>query len=292
MQVGEGKLASLASGSALASVILATALCVGAASANATVPQAQDASSLPVVSIMDLMLDAEEYAGERVVIRGEALKDHGNLRSETRRGNSDWVLRDECCDAWVTAKGGAEPPRPPQDAESIDVVGLVETQGRTVYVVAESAVPTPPRPKPVVRIAVTSESGRSFLNVCEDFLVRVNLVGEVPVVPMRWHLTVQDEEIAAGGVPFRYEDVPQREYEIKATLLFEHYYGSTRMEAERGLLAGGGAPRGLPGQKEMHFELEVEEEESRKIVATGRADILGDCSPPACYPDRGCLQKN
>lgn len=262
---------------------------VVAALAPAAAPAQED--DITTATVMDLMIDGEAYAGQRVRVQGEAVGGSGNLREQSRRGQDDWVLRDECCDAWITSKDGS-PPSPPRAEHGLDVVGRVEVDGGTVYIVAEEVKPTPPRPKPAVRLTMTSLGGGSFLKVCEDVVVRVNLIGDVPDVPLRWELAVEDEAIASGDVPFRYEGVPQREYEITARLMFEHYLGMSQSRAQRELL-GGASVLGAsePGQREVHFSLRVEEKESGKTVAQGSADPRADCAPPACYYDRGCLQR-
>jgi hypothetical protein len=268
-----------------------TVLLAAAAAATLSVHgAAQDppeGQGIPLVTVMDLMLDGDLYAGQRVRVQGEAQSGHGNLRKETRRGKDDWVLRDDCCDAWVTSADG-KPPAPPKAEHGLDVVGGVEVEGRTVYILAETVSPTPPRPKPSIRLAVTDELGKPFIKVCEEVKTRVNLIGEVPPVPMRWYLRVEDEEIASGGVPFRYEGVPQREFEVEARLMYEHYLGMSRAGAERAMLTGNQYNR--IGQKELHFELRVEEEDTGVVVVTGMMDVLAGCDPPSCYPDRGCLQ--
>lgn len=267
---------------ALTSVLVA--LCLVASGPT----RAED--DIVTATVMDLMVDGEAYAGQRVRVQGEAVKGSGNLRNETRRGKDDWVLRDECCDAWITAQTGA-PPRPPDAKFGLDVVGRVQVEGSTVYIVAEDVRPTPPAPKPTVRLSPTRPDGGTFLQVCQDVVVRVNLIGDVPDVPLRWELSIEDEVVASGDVPFRYEGVPQREYEVTARLMFEHYLGMSRSRAERQLLGGEVFRTGEPGQRELHFELSVEEQETGKMVALGTAEPMADCAPPYCYYDRGCTQQ-
>ncbi len=247
---------------------------------------------VPLVTVMDLMTDADTYSGRLVRVRGVRIQGDGHLSADSRRDEADWVLRDECCDLWVSgASGRPAGARGKSGDERLDVVGRAQIAAGLVHLVAENVVPAPPEMPARIKLKVTGESGEGFPQVCGKALVRVTILGDVPQVPLTWTLYVGSEERSTGAVPFLYEGVLKREHDIIEHVLFEHYLGAFMSDRSSqrdrlnldtpGNTSGGEARRLL-------YELVLTERDNGRVVASDRARAMVDCFPPLCSPSSGC----
>ncbi len=251
---------------------------------------------VPLVSVMDLMTDGETYSGKLVRVRGVRIEGDGHLSKESRRDGADWVLRDDCCDLWVSGAGGrsaGSPRKGDDDGERLDVVGRAEITAGLVHLIAENVVPAPPEMPARIKLGVTSESGSGFAPVCGKALVRVTILGDVPAVPLMWTLYVATEKRSSGAVPFLYEGVLKREHEIIEHVVFAHFQGAFIDDGRRrqDSLFLEDSRNNRPAAEEarrLRYELILSERDTGREVASGEARVMVDCFPPLCSPTGGC----
>ena len=247
---------------------------------------------VPLVTVMDLMTDADTYSGRLVRVRGVRIQGHGHLTADSRRGEADWVLRDDCCDLWVIG-ASARPSAEKNEDERLDVVGRAEIAAGLVHLVAENVMPAPPEMPARVKLKVTGESGGGFPQVCGKALVRVTILGDVPQVPLQWTLYVGTEERSTGAVPFLYEGVLKREHDLIEHVLFEHFQGAFMSDRSShqdrlGLDTPGNAGTSGAEARRLVYELVLSERDTGRVVASDRARTMVDCFPPLCSPTSGC----